>query len=91
MEFRYASETWRALRKSAKAVLLLAVGLVASTAARSQTPGTWSTTGSLKNVRSGRTTTLLPSSHVLVAGGSVESNDLASVRPASGYGTPPAA
>jgi hypothetical protein len=75
MEFRCALETWRALRKSAKAVLLLAIRVVAITAERFQSPGTWSTTGSLKNARSGHIATLL------VAGGSVGSNDLASVRP----------
>jgi hypothetical protein len=36
MEFRCALETWRVLRKSAKAVLLLAIGLVAITAERFQ-------------------------------------------------------
>jgi len=86
MKFRYVLETRWAPRKSAEAVLVLAMELAASTTARAQTPGTWSTTGSLKNARWGDTATLLSNSHVLVAGGfdgpsnlaSAELNDLAS-------------
>src|SRR5260370_14597815 len=50
---------------------LLAIGLVANTAAPvlAQTSGTWSKSGSMKNARDQTTATLLPNGHVLVAGG----------------------
>ena len=64
---------FRAVRAPAS-VGLLAIGLVAGTAAPvlAKTSGTWTSAGSMKDAREGHSATLLQNGLVLVAGGEVK-------------------
>src|SRR5215471_8488385 len=88
MELLCVFDEWRAPGKLGKAVRVLAIGLVASTAARTQTSGTWKKTGNMKNARDGASATLLKNGHVLVAGGDTSNGPSAELyNPANGQWT----
>jgi hypothetical protein len=77
------------MRRIAFPLLLLGAGLVLVQPCAGQS-GTWSDTGSLATARDGHTATLLPNGKVLVAGGFVCCDSLASAElydPASGTWT----